>query len=143
MMLSTVHKDVVLTKQQRLAVYQYVCHCDCRYIGRTSQRLQDRTKQHIPKALNTKLNQIVTYLNPILLTLWQRNNTFSTMKNAPLTTKAINFSILAKGRTLFHLSTLEATLIKMLQPALSTEKNCLHAEITSLIWSHRLVVHQS
>ena len=46
-MFSTVRKDVVFTKQQSMVVYQYVCRCDCRYVGRTSQRLQDRIKQHM------------------------------------------------------------------------------------------------
>ena len=30
-------------------VYLFVCHCDSRYIGRTSQHLQEHIKQHIPK----------------------------------------------------------------------------------------------
>ena len=30
-------------------VYQFVCHCDSRYVGRMSQRLQERIKQHFPK----------------------------------------------------------------------------------------------
>ena len=29
------------------------CHCDSRYEGRTSQRLQDRIKQHLPKFIRT------------------------------------------------------------------------------------------
>ena len=70
-MLPMVRKDVVPTKQQSMVVYQYVCRCDCRYVGRTFQRLQDRIKQHIPKAIRTKLNQIVTYFNPILPVLRQ------------------------------------------------------------------------
>ena len=36
-MLSTVRKDFVPTKQQSMVVYQYVCRCDCSYVGRTSQ----------------------------------------------------------------------------------------------------------
>ena len=30
---------------QSMVVYQYVCRCDCRYVGRTSLRLQDRINQ--------------------------------------------------------------------------------------------------
>ena len=33
------------------AIYEYKCHCDSRYIGRTSQRLEDPIKQHVPKRL--------------------------------------------------------------------------------------------
>jgi len=32
-------------------IYQFSCHCDSRYVGRTSQRLQDIIKQHIPKSI--------------------------------------------------------------------------------------------
>ena len=53
-MFPTVRKDVVPTKQQSMVVYQYVCRCDCWYVGRTSQRLQDRIKQHIPKAIRNQ-----------------------------------------------------------------------------------------
>ena len=34
--------------------YEYVYHCDSRYIGRTTQRLQERIKQHVPKAIRQK-----------------------------------------------------------------------------------------
>ena len=43
-MLPTVPKNVVSTKQQSMVVYQDVCRCDCRYVDRTSQKLQDRIK---------------------------------------------------------------------------------------------------
>ena len=36
-----IHKDVLPTFQQSNVVYEYVCHCDSRYVGQTSQRLQD------------------------------------------------------------------------------------------------------
>ena len=28
-----------------------LCHCDSRYVGRTSQRLEERIKQHVPKSI--------------------------------------------------------------------------------------------
>ena len=31
--------------------YQFVCHCDSRYVGRTFKRLQERIKQNISKFL--------------------------------------------------------------------------------------------
>ena len=31
-----------------------VCHCDSRYVGRTTQRLQEHIKQHVPKAIRQK-----------------------------------------------------------------------------------------
>ena len=37
--LSAIHKDVLLSPHQRIVVYQYVCRCESRYVGPTSQRL--------------------------------------------------------------------------------------------------------
>ena len=37
-----------------MVIYEYVCHCDSRYVGRTTQRLQERIKQHVPKAIRRK-----------------------------------------------------------------------------------------
>ena len=34
--LPAIHKDVLPSLQQSMVVYQYVCRCDCRYVGRTS-----------------------------------------------------------------------------------------------------------
>ena len=36
---------------QNNVIYQFVCHCDRRYVGRTSQRFEERIKQHIPKSI--------------------------------------------------------------------------------------------
>ena len=50
-MLSPAKKDVLPAFQKSSVIYEYKCHCDSRYVGRTSQRLQDRIKQHVPKWL--------------------------------------------------------------------------------------------
>ena len=34
-------------------IYQFSCHCDSRYVGRTFQRLQDRIKQHVSKSIRS------------------------------------------------------------------------------------------
>ena len=44
-------KDVLPSHHQNNVIYQFVCHCDSRYVGRTSQRLEERIKQHIPKSI--------------------------------------------------------------------------------------------
>ena len=98
----------------------------CRYVVRTSQRLQDRIKQHIPKAIR---NQAQTNCD-----LSQSNHTCtSAIGQHLLNNKKCaahyddnQFSILAKGRTLFHLSTLEATFIKMLKPELCRQKEFVY-----------------
>ena len=43
-MLPVARKDVLPAIQKSSVIYEYKCHCDSRYVGRTSQRLQDRIK---------------------------------------------------------------------------------------------------
>ena len=50
-MLPVAHKDDLPTTQKSFVIYEYKCHCDSRYIERTSQRLQDRIKQHVQQWL--------------------------------------------------------------------------------------------
>ena len=53
-MLPDAKKDVLPANQRSMVIYEYVCHCDSRYISRTTQRLQERIKQHVPKAIRQK-----------------------------------------------------------------------------------------
>ena len=100
-----------------MVVYQHVCRCDCRYVGRTSQRQQDRIKRHMPKAIRnqTQPDRDLFQSNP--------TSTSAIGQHFLHNEKCVSyyddnqFSILAKERTLFHLSTLKATLVKMLKVA--------------------------
>ena len=47
-------KNLPPTNQRSMVIYEYVCLCDSRYVGRTTQRLQKRIKQHIPKAIRQR-----------------------------------------------------------------------------------------
>ena len=47
--LPAIKKDVLPTLLLSDVVYNFSCHCDSRYVGRTSQRLQNRIRQHVPK----------------------------------------------------------------------------------------------
>ena len=53
-MLTAAKKDMLPVSQKSMVIYEYVCHCDSPYEGRTSQRLQKRIKQHVPKAIRQK-----------------------------------------------------------------------------------------
>ena len=55
--LLSIHKDAVPTTQQRLVVYLYVCRCDCRYVGRTSLRLQGESLNIFPNQFETRKSQ--------------------------------------------------------------------------------------
>ena len=50
-LLSAAQKDVLPALHQSNIVYQFLCYCDSRYVGHTSQRLQQRIKQHVPKTV--------------------------------------------------------------------------------------------
>ena len=50
-MLPVARKDVLPTMLKISVIYEYLCHCDSRYVGQTSQRLQDGIKQHVSKWL--------------------------------------------------------------------------------------------
>ena len=47
-LLSATNMDVLPSLQKSNVIYQFSCHCDSWYVGRTSQRLQDRIKHHVP-----------------------------------------------------------------------------------------------
>ena len=51
--LSASNKDILLALQKSNVIYQFSCHCDSRYVGCTSQRRQDRIKQHVPKSIRS------------------------------------------------------------------------------------------
>jgi len=44
-------KDMLPYHHQNNVIYQFVFHCDSRYVGCTSERLEERIKQHIPKSI--------------------------------------------------------------------------------------------
>ena len=134
--LPSIYKDAVPITYQSMVVYQYVCRCDCRYVGRTSLRLQDRINQHIPKSIRNKENP--TKVLP------KRNCKITTPLNQLDCDSAIGlhliqhpdcashyhidqFSVLAKARTIFHLGALEATFIKTLKPILCRQKEFVYS----------------
>ena len=50
----SIHKDAVPSIQQSMVEYEYVCRCDCRYVGRTSLRLDERINQHVTNFIRRK-----------------------------------------------------------------------------------------
>ena len=44
-------KDVLPSHHHSNVIYQIVSHCDSRYVGRTSQCLEERIKQHVPRSI--------------------------------------------------------------------------------------------
>ena len=50
-LLPAAKKDVLPASHQSNIVYQFLCHCDSRYVDCTYQRLQQRIKQHVSKII--------------------------------------------------------------------------------------------
>jgi len=124
--------------QQSNEIYRFSCHGNSRYVGRTSQRLQDRIKQHIPKsirkshALKHAANQnVIVNIQPRYQT--QSLSCDSTiglhlLRNPICAQNYVDqqFSILTKGRSPFHLSVLKAIFIKTLNPILCRQKEFVY-----------------
>ena len=51
--LPTTRKDILPIQMRSNIVYKFACHCDKWYIGKTSQRLTSRIKEHVPKCVRT------------------------------------------------------------------------------------------
>jgi len=103
-------------------------------VGRTSQKLEDRIKQHIPKHIRNKTRPLKTlpkrscktsqYLteasdSAIGLHLLQNKECAENYNNNM-------FSILATGRSSFYLATLEAVYIHSLKPVLCRQKEFVY-----------------
>ena len=120
--------DVLPTTLKSSVVYEYSCHCDSRYVGQTSQRLQDRIKQHVPKWLQQQVKRP---------TRSQPGRSCKLKCNNPDCDSAIRqqcaanyndkrFKILAVAHNSFHLCLLEATFIKTRHLVLCKQKEFVY-----------------
>ena len=57
-LIPAVKKDVLPASKLSNIIYEFKCWCDARYVGRTTQTLTDRIKQHVP--LSIRKNTIGT-----------------------------------------------------------------------------------
>ena len=132
----SIHKDGVPSIQQSMVVYEYVCRCDCRYVDRTSLRLEERINQRVPNFIRRK--QQPTKILPerkckirSTATHQQYGSAIGLhlMQNPECATQYSNdqFSILAKERSMFHLSVLEAAYIKIRKPILCRQKEFVYS----------------
>ena len=118
-MLPVTRKDVLPTTRKSSVIQEYKCHCDSRYVGRTSQQLQDCIKQHVPHWLR---QQLTCPRRSQPHRLCKRNDTKpdcdSTIGQHLLKSDkcALNydnkrFSILATARSSFHLNLLAVAIL--------------------------------
>ena len=133
-MLLVARKDVLPTTQKNFVIYEYKCHCDSRYVGRTSQRTQDRIKQHVLQWLRQQLTR-PRQSQPHKSC--KQNNTKPDCDSAigqhlleneqcALDYDNKRFSLLATARISFDLNLLEAAHIKTLRPVLCRQKEFVY-----------------
>ena len=109
--------------------------------------MQDGIKQHIPKAIRnqTQPDRDLSQSNPTSISVMGKHF-FNNAKCASYYDDN-QFAILATGRTLIYLLTLETTLIKMLKPELCRQKEFVYTlqllYIIDLDSMKHLVVYQS
>ena len=128
--LPATNKNVVPALQKSNVIYQFSCHCGSRYVGRTFQRLPDRIKQHVPKSIRSCSSSQKRLLPARRCKSSTQTNTQTLTSDSAIGLHLLQnptcaqhyddsrFSILAQGRSPFHLSALEATFIKPSNPAL-------------------------
>jgi len=131
-------KDALPAFQQSNVIYQFSCNCDSWYVGRTSQRLQDRIKQRVPKSIrNATCSQTRIQPKRDCKSSTQLPTTHLSCDSAiglhlsrnPICAQNYDdkqFSILAKGCSPVHLSVLEAIFIKTLNPVLCQQKEFVY-----------------
>ena len=117
-------------------IYQFLCHCYSRYVGRTSQRLEERIKQHVPRSIANPLASVQRQslsrsckTNTRLQQFHESAIGQHLLDNAQCALHYSNkkFSILSRGRSSFHLAALEATFIKSLNPLLCKQKEFVYS----------------
>ena len=114
---------------KKVVVYEFSCRCEARYLGRTTQRLADRIKQHVPMSIKGKSNT-VREQTPCLC---KNNNSKINCESAigqhlltnPECAKAYtddNFRIIGQAKSSFHLSVLESVYINTQNLVLCKQK---------------------
>ena len=133
-MLPVAREDVLPTIQKNFVIYKYKYHCGSRYVGRISQVLHDRIKQHVPQWLK---QQLARPRRSQPYRLCKQNRTKSDCDSAigqhllDNDQRALNydnkrFSILATARSSFHLDLLEAAYIKTGRALLCRQKEFVY-----------------
>ena len=125
-LLPAIKKNALPASLLSNVVYNFSCHCDSRYVGRTSQQLQDRIRQHVPKFIRT--GQILSGKSSIPF-MFSDSTIGQHLLDNPICSKNFSdekFTILSFGRSSFHLSALEAVYIKSCKPNLCRQKQFVY-----------------
>ena len=122
-------KDCILITQKICVVYELSCRCEARYVGRTTQRLAGRIKQHVPTSIRKQNNTAREQPPRICKSNKSRINCESAIGQhlieKPEYTKRYtddNFRIIEQARSSFHLNVSESAYFKTENPVLCRQK---------------------
>ena len=106
-------KDVLPTHQKSNVIYLFRCRCGSRYVGKTTQRLENRIKQHLPSSSTlTNANKKSTKNSSAIYEHLCKNPDCFDKYDKSL------FSVVCKACTESVLHVLEALYIRSLKPDL-------------------------
>ena len=105
-------KESLPTATKSSVLYYYTCVCEATYVGKTTQRLTERIKQHIPNRLST--NGVKRTDSAILVHLKSNHTCIPGDKDHAIA----RFRVLANGHSQCHLNMLEAVFIKSISPSM-------------------------
>ena len=118
-MLPSAKNDSTPTTQNCFVVYELSCRCEARYIGRTTQWLADRIKEHVPTSIRKKSSTVREQPPCMCKNTYSKVNCESVIEQHlianPECAKTYiddNFQIIGQARSSFHLSVLESVYIK-------------------------------
>ena len=124
-MLPSAKKDSVPTTQKGCTVYEFSCRCEARYVGRTTQRLADRIKQHVPTSIRKKSGTVREQPPRMCKNISPKINCESFIGQHLITNPECaktytdhNFRIIGQARSSFHLGCFGICLHKDLKPSL-------------------------
>ena len=128
--------DVLPSHHHSNVIYQFVCHCDSRYVGCTSQCLEGQIKQHVPRSIanppaspnrRSLSRSCKANIRPQQFHKSAIGQHLLDNAQCALHYNSNKFSILARGRSSFHLSALEVTFIKSFNPLLCKQKEFVYS----------------
>lgn len=111
-------KDKLLASTTSMCIYQFTCSCGARYIGRTTRKLSQRIREHLPAWYGKGLNKATN--SSILTHLIATNHRIKAEDNFKILYKiSHNTSQYIQTRLL---NTTEAIAIRLLKPDLCVQK---------------------
>ena len=122
-------KKIAFLPLKKVAVYEFSCRCEARYVGRTTQRLADRIKHHVPTSIRKKSTAAREQPPRICKNNKSKTNCESAIGQHLIANSECakiytddNFRIIGQSRFSFRSSVLESVYIKTQNPVLCRQK---------------------